>query len=369
VKRRACVLGALGLGGAALLRGALACGPTEISDQRRELLTSYGEAFLLADYAEFEELCVELAAKTRALAEEPSETTLEEARDAWLAARAPWKRTEVFAFGPYSEEPQRFGPKIDFWPARPETVEETLAGEDELGADSADRLGAPAKGLHALEFLLFEPDTDVVAAFEDDARRGEYAVTIADDLIVQAHALWEAWDPDHGNFLGELTGAGRSSTRYDTLNRALGEVVNRMGYTLENMSAEKLKKPLGDSAGGVPQPDQVESPFSGRSLEDLRDNLRGIELLYFGSEERGLLSLDAYLLARGRHLTESFRARLAAAEAALDAIPEPLEVAIESDPGSVRELMARLGELRRLIQVDVINALSLSVGFNDNDGD
>ncbi len=31
--------------------------------------------------------------------------------------------------------------------------------------------------------------------------------------------------------------------------------------------------------------------------------------------------------------------------------------------------MARLGELRRLIQVDVINALSLSVGFNDNDGD
>ncbi len=146
VKRRACVVGALGLGGAAILRGALACGPTEISDRRRELLTSYGEAFLLADYAEFEARCAELAAKARAVAEEPSETTLEEARDAWFVARAPWKRTEVFAFGPYSEEPQRFGPKIDFWPARPETVDETLAGDDELDADSADRLGAPAKG-------------------------------------------------------------------------------------------------------------------------------------------------------------------------------------------------------------------------------
>jgi predicted lipoprotein len=351
------------------LRGALACGPTEIADRRRELLTSYGEDFLLADYAEFEALCVELAARTRALAEEPSDAALDAAREAWFAARAPWKRTEVFAFGPYSEEPQRFGPKIDFWPARPETVDEALAGDDELGPDAADRLGAPAKGLHALEYLLFEPDADVVQAFGADARRGDYAVTVADDLIVQAHALWEAWDPDHGNFLGELTDAGRSSTRYDTLNRALGEVVNRMGYTLENMSAEKLAKPLGDSAGGVPQPDQVESPFSGRSLEDLRDNLRGVELLYFGSEERGLLSLDAYLLERGRHLTESFRARLVACQDAIDSVPEPLEIAIESDPASVRALMARLGELRRLIQVDVINALSLSVGFNDNDGD
>ena len=369
MKRRACVFGALGLGGAAILRGAVACGPTEISDRRRELLTSYGEAFLLADYAEFEALCVELAATTRALAEEPSEANLEAAREAWLVARAPWKRAEVFAFGPYSEEPQRFGPKIDFWPARPETVEETLAGDDELDADSAARLGAPAKGLHALEYLLFEPDADVLSLFEEDPRRGEYAVAIADDLIVRAHALWEAWAPDYGNFMGELTGAGRTSTRYDTLNRALGEVVNRMGYTLENMSAEKLAKPLGDSAGGVPQPDQAESPFSRRSLEDLRDNLRGIELLYFGSAERGLLSLDSYLLSRGRHLSERFRARLTACYAALDAIPDSLEVAVESDPASVRELMARLGELRRLIQVDVINALSLSVGFNDNDGD
>ncbi len=85
----------------------------------------------------------------------------------------------------------------------------------------------------------------------------------------------------------------------------------------------------------MPQPDQVESPFSGRSLEDLRDNLRGIELLYFGSEERGLLSLDAYLLARGRHLTEAFRARLVACQDAIDAVPEPLEVAIASDPATV----------------------------------
>ncbi len=199
----------------------------------------------------------------------------------------------MFAFGPYSEEPRALRPQIDFWPARPGDGRARPSPATTSSTRTRPIDWALPQGLHALEYLLFEPGADVVQSFAADARRGEYAVAVADVLVVQAHALWEAWDPDHGNFLGELTDAGRSSTRYDTLNRALGEVVNRMGYTLENMSAEKLAKPLGDSAGGVPQPDQVESPFSGRSLEDLRDNLRGIELLYFGSEERGLLSLDA----------------------------------------------------------------------------
>lgn len=366
MKRRAWLLGTLGLTAAALGRALSGCAPTEIQDRRRELLRSWGEAFLLESYAEFEAHCVELETKTTALRDEPSEITLAAAQAAWLAARVPWKQTEVFAFGPYSEEPQRLGPKIDFWPARPASVQQTLSADVPL---DAGLLGAPAKGLHALEFLLFEADVDLVAAFSENPRRGEYALLIATDLVARARELWEAWSPEHQNFLGELLNAGRSSQLYDTLNQALGEMVNRMGYTLENMSAEKLAKPLGDSAGGVPQPAQLESPFSRRSLEDLRDNLRGLELLYFGDSDRGVQSLDAYLVLRGRELAPAFRARLDACYAAIDAIDAPLEQAVSSDPASVRVLMARLGELRRLIQVDVINALSLSVGFNDNDGD
>ena len=35
----------------------------------------------------------------------------------------------------------------------------------------------------------------------------------------------------------------------------------------------------------------------------------------------------------------------------------------------VEALLERLGDLQRAIQVDVLSALSLTVGFNDNDGD
>jgi hypothetical protein len=55
--------------------------------------------------------------------------------------------------------------------------------------------------------------------------------------------------------------------------------------------------------------------------------------------------------------------------AALDAIPEPLTEAIVSSRPAVQKAIDQLGALQRAVQVDVINALSLSVGFNDNDGD
>jgi predicted lipoprotein len=366
VKRRALLAG---FATSALYPLGQACGPSEIGDRRRELLRSWGESLLLANYAELDLLAAELEARLGELGEDPNETTLLAAQEGWWAARAPWKRSDVFAFGPYSELPDRFGPKLDFWPGRPDTVLETLESDAPLDADGLALLGAPAKGFTALEYLLFEPDLDLVETFATVPRRVEYARALAADLGVQARALAEAWSPSAGNFLGQLVDGGRGSTRYPTLNAALGEIVNRVGFTLENDRLEKLAPPLGDTADGTPEPELVESPWSGRSHQDLRDNLRGIELLFRGESARGVASLDDYLRFRGRHLTPSFDQRFGACQAALDAVPEPLNIAIFDAASEIRKLMAELQALQRFFQVDVINALSLTVGFNDNDGD
>jgi len=213
-----------------------------------------------------------------------------------------------------------------------------------------------------------EAMTDVVAAFATP-RRCDYLRAITADLIAQARELIAAWDPARGNFLGELTLAGKTSKHFESLHLALGEVVNRMGYTLENIRGDKLGRPLGTTSGGAAQPDKVESPFSGRSLEDIRDNVRGIERLYFGDAARGEGGLEGYLVQRGKSFAQLMRAQLDASFAALDAVPEPLTLAIVSGKGQVQAAIDQLGVLERAIQVDVINALSLSVGFNDNDGD
>jgi predicted lipoprotein len=141
-----------------------------------------------------------------------------------------------------------------------------------------------------------------------------------------------------------------------------------MGFLLENIRNDKLRKPLGGSVDGPPAPDAAESRFSGRALEDIRGNLRGLELVYFGPGGQAP-GLGSYLRARGKEFDPFMTARFDAAMAAADAVPEPLGVALAEDPRSVVRLIDALDELGRAVQIDVLNALATNVGFNDNDGD
>ncbi|TNF25083.1 MAG: hypothetical protein EP329_23760, partial [Deltaproteobacteria bacterium] len=89
---------------------ATSCAITPIADARQELLRSWG-AWLLDRYDATAAAADTLDARVDALCAAPDEAALTAARDAWTAARAPWKEAEVFAFGPYTEEPIRLGPK------------------------------------------------------------------------------------------------------------------------------------------------------------------------------------------------------------------------------------------------------------------
>ena len=365
ISRRKLAVGALGtwLGGAVALGvAAVACGPEEVPDRRRELLRSWTEHFLLAHYAEFIEKLEELQSTSRVLEDTPDDDDHLSVQAAWRAARQPWKETEVFKFGPVVEEPLRFGPKIDFWPARPDSVESVLA---DSGAVDPDALGAAAKGLPAVEYLLFAEGA--LEGFLETPRRYEYLQVLIDDLIAQTQALVDAWDPEGGNYESELVDAGQGSSTYDTLSMALSEVVNRMGFTVENIRADKIG--AGIAPDGTPQPERLESLFSGQSIGDIRDNLQGIETLFFGDPRARVLALDDYLQHRGFRLAGRMRTELENSRTALERINLPLSTAIEDDQELVREAVDRLAALQRLIQVDVIGALSLSVRFNDNDGD
>jgi predicted lipoprotein len=344
------------------------CSSMEIEDSRRQLLTSWGDHVLLPLYGDFEERAGTLEAKGAELCASPDEATLEAARGAWWDARGPFKQAEVFAFGPFKEFPWRLGPKLDFWPARPETIDEVLAGSEPLDAASVSALGAPARGLPALEYVLYPPELDVLSELGPGTRRCEYLAGLGADLRASAGELRRAWARDGDDYLGELIDAGRGSETYMTLPMAVGEVVQRMGFLLENMRNDKLRKPLGGSVDGPPAPDAAESRFSGRSLTDLRDNVEGLRLVYFGPGGEAV-GLGSYLRARGKDFDPLLGARFAAVTAALDAVPEPLTVAVADDPRSVARLIEALEELGRAVQVDILNALAQNVGFNDNDGD
>jgi predicted lipoprotein len=337
-------------------------------DQRLALLASQGEVVILPQYEDFAREAAGLEERAEALCAAPDAAGLERARGAWGAARGAWKRTEVFAFGPTAEEPLRLGPKIDAWPAREDTIAETLAAP---GAIDLEKVGVYARGLPVIEALLYSPGVDVVSSLSgaEGARRCEYLVALTADLRQSAEALRDAWHPERGGYLLLLTSPSASGPFLGP-QEALGELVNRMAFTVENIRSNKLNTPLGKKGDGTPDPSLVESRFSARSLDDIRDNLAGLEAIYTGRYgERQGLGLRDYASGRGLDFDAAFFGHLEASRGALDAIPGTLGEAVVASPDKVEAAVVALRELQVLIQSDIIGALGLAQTFNDNDGD
>lgn len=347
---------------------ALGCASEGAGDTRRALLESWSTGLIVPLYADFVARSQALATSLDALCAAPAQPALDAARTSWSDARVPLKRAELFNFGPYSRPEFRIGPEIDSWPARPDDVEELLASSDAVDPARLSAAGVYRKGMPVIEYLLYPPGADPLEQLAD-ARRCEYLESVGVELVARASELHMAWAPEGGDFAGQLSGAGRTSTAFRSLRDAFSEIVNRMGFTVENIRGDKLGGPLGATVGGTPQPQVAESRFSGRSVGDILDNLSGIETLYFGDPSRNVPGVNTYAAERGRNFDAQFSAALSASREALQAIDVPLTEAVVSQSERVQAASDRLGELQSLLQVDLIGALGLTLSFNDNDGD
>ncbi len=345
-----------------------ACSNPGAPDTRRELLVSWSTGLIVPSYEGLSLEAGELESSLDALCAAPSAETLDASKAAWLAAQGSLKQAEVFAFGPFSRPGFRIGPQLDSWPARVDDVEEVLSSETPIDPPAIAGFGVWRKGLPVVEYLLYPPEGDAVA-LANSPRRCEYLRSLGAEVANRADEIYMAWSPEGGNFAEQLSGAGRTSTAFVSLSAAFGEIVNRMGFTVENIRTNKLGHPLGEDSGGAATPDYVESRFSARSIDNIHDNLDGIETLYFGDDARNIPGLRRYVTERGADYDAEMTDALAASHQSLDAIGAPLSAAITSAPDRVRDASARLGELQALIQVDLIGALGLSLSFNDNDGD
>ena len=341
---------------------------------QQAMLRSLGTDVIIPSYASFSEQTDTLLVSARAFCEGPTPSRLGDLQSRWKEARVQWKRTDVINFGPYMEQPWRLGPKIDSWPVRETTVDESLAGEEPLDLESVSALGAASRGLPPMEYLIFDPAGSEVALakFEgaDGERRCDYVVALAKDLRESAEAMVEAWSPKGDDYLGALLASGEPGAPFMSVRDASNEIVNRMVFLVENIMRLKLARPLGLEAGGEPQPDAVESRYSDHSIEDILANLDGLENIYRGryGDRRGV-GVQSWLRWGSPPIDTEMIAAIIRARSAVEDISEPLSRAVETEPALVQTAYDQLLELRNTIGVDVINALSGSATFNDTDSD
>jgi predicted lipoprotein len=350
----------------------------------------------MGSYREFETKADALVEATRELAAEQNLANLTAAQDAWRAAMASWERAEPLRFGPAarSTEPggQDLRDQIYIFPlANYCKIDQQIVDGAYTKASFPTTL-ASARGLGAIEYLLFHTDSTnaclpalninssgswaALGIAELQERRAKYANAAAKEVLAQATALLNAWDPKEGDFHAVLTEAGNGSALFPLHQDAFNAVTDGLFYIEQEVKDWKLGWPL----GLVPEcvntpgtcPDAVESRYANVSTDDLRQNLIGFRRAFEGCGDKYWgLGFDDWLNAVGAEdLSERMLTAIVAAQSAVDELSPPLEEAINSDPTKVRTVHTAVKAITDLLKTELITVLNLELpksAEGDND--
>jgi hypothetical protein len=342
--------------------GLVACtdpAPSGEGFDRRAWLQHQADAHLRPAYAAWAEASARLDSALAAFTDAPDAARLDAARTALAEARLAWQAVAPFDFGPAMD--RGLAVATNRFPTDTARIGNLI----EAGTWNLDEAGnADAQGLPALDFLLHAGgDAAVLDAFTDRPSRGAFAAEAAARLAADAAAVADAWETYREPFAAaDGVDVGSSA----------GQLVNAANRYLErDLRDGKIGIPLGVRSLGVPIPDAVEGRFAGGSSALAREALVPYRLLLDGNGGPGLRDwLDAVDARYGDiPLSTELDDALQAAEAALAALPEPLDEAVVTDPAPVEAAHTALQRFLIGFKVDLPSALGILITYQDNDGD
>lgn len=263
-----------------------------------------------------------------------AEATLQPARQQWLSTLIAWERLSAVAIGPVLE--RRSQRQIDFTPTRPRLIEKAVKSAPTNAAEM-ELIGTPAKGLPALEWLLW------VKPMQPASAECRYAVQLAAEIEREAKAL--ATMPATPSALQET-----QATASELVNQWIGGL-ERLRWANMEMPA-RVAQTAGDAAPDFPR---SASSASAASWAAQWEGLRGLA--------SGAVSLQSMLRERQQHKTAD---ALAQAIRQTDASMQGLTTA---DTARILAAAKTLAALKRLVENKVAPALGVSIGFSDADGD
>jgi len=316
-----------------------------------------------------------------------SDAKLARLRQAWLDMRPAYGRTETFRFyqGPidFGKQPDgSMGPEplIDGWPVNEANIEYIINDasvpitratlvERNARDDEAD----VTTGFHALEFLLWGPDTDPDGPGNRPARdfvgagvaarRRAYLQVAADLLVENLEYVVAEWRPARDNYRARLLAM--------KANLGVGHMLTGMSVLAGfEVATERLTTAL-DSGS---QEDE-HSCFSDSTHLDIAADVQGIADVYYG---RGTRYQGAALASAVNAVNPAIGARIAAQLASsvelARALDVPFDRTLATAPGSpqrqkVEALVTALQDLAGLLRLGGgvlgVNLTRMTEGDND----
>ena len=294
-----------------------------------------------------------LAVKALCDAPPPASQAQAAARAQWQATTHAWERLSSVSVGPLiTRRSQR---QIDFSPTRPALIERAVQ-LGPAGPQAMERISTPAKGLPALEWLLWtQPAAPGSAACR-------YTAEVALDIAREAVGLQREFTA--------LTVTDWANAEPKALAAGLRELVNQWVGGMERLRWAQREKPM-PALGSKGRPDwpRAASGQTAQSWAAQWEPLHTLGVLQgkvAPAPGQGLVPLETYLRGMGLYpVANALRAATGQAHLHLQ------EVTGTGQPGRAQVLQAAgaLATLKRVAKGQVAPALDIGMGFSDADGD
>lgn len=281
----------------------------------------------------------------------------------WQTTQESWETLLTPSIGPLvSRRSQR---QIDFWPTRPELIARALKAEPQTFSDMA-RVGTPAKGLPAMEWLLAQ--WSVPGRGQPSARDCQFAHLIAQGIAEEARAL----DAEFA-----ALAAKDWATSATDATASLAEWVNQWLAGVERLRWVHIEKPIVSHPTSHANKSIEKVVFARLSRESnlvgwqaqwlsLLTQARLTEVQYRNPPPPGeaLVPIEALLLGKGQlALAGRWAATLDKVTVAMRGLTP------QSSTAQLLAVTQLMKAVTVLFQNEVATALDIPLGFSDADGD
>lgn len=341
------------------------------SFDRRAMLGSIVENVILPGQQAFSDASQALSVAAEQYVSAPDADKMASLREAWRATANAWQE---IAFLNLDLRLTSYHNQVYKPPANYEFIDDILSGDDDISEAYVDGIGSTSKGLDALEYLIFNPErtpAEIVDAFADERRR-QFALALAQNIERKAGEIHDYWSPDGRDFGGRFVKADQEG---GVIQGAINMLANKVFVTLQTDLEMWLGEPSGIALDGAPRPDLVESPHARHSLQHIAHRLAGLQKIFNGGAEEDHLGFDDYLdflgaeSSDGGLLSDAINQRFAAALNSIEALEQPLAIAVTDAPQDIAALYEDIRQLQIPLRADMKSQLSIVITLSDRDGD
>ncbi len=318
--------------------------PQDFKTLTSTVITDFVNKTGLPTYSALKDRATVLNASIISLNNTPTDDNLLAARQAWFDIRTVWEQSEGFLFGPVEDD--NYDPDTDTWPVNFNDLDSLMNSANPLGENDIEALTQQSlKGYHPIEYILFGRGGSRTAA-SLTSRQKEYMMSLSQNLLSKATALYNSWLPTGGGYANQILTAGAGSTAFAKKQDLYNSIAGALTDICGEVGGGKMLEPYNTQDSNL-----VESPFSGNSVTDFKNNIIGAYNVYLGMN--GGTGLKDLVRAKNISLDNTIQEKFLAAINSFDAITLPYQEAIINQRPQCLAAMNAINELSENIDTQL----------------